>query len=425
MLACLALTGCSVLDTIWGKEVKANFCAAHPQDRDCPDAGHDGKCDSNASCATPTGVCDVVGSMMCVQCIAPTETSACVGTAPVCGADHTCQACKQHADCPLSNACLPDGSCALAADVAYVQGGASAMMCTQAAPCGTLDEGVRTNRPYVKVAAGTVSNDKGTTIDGKAVVVLADPGARLIRTGPGVILQIQNDGADVKVFDLEITMGTGVNNPAVSVPSGGAPKLSLTRVKIDGNQGVGISVAGGSLTLSQSDVAQNTGGGVSVSGVGVTFDITNNFIYRNGDPDNGTFGGLSLGIAVAGTNRLEFNTIMDNRAAINSGGVVCNATAFAGPNNIIARNVLGMSTTAPGAQASPNGCTYPTSRMQDDASGLAFVDSEAPAPFDYRLMGSSNAIDQALTPSTVTIDHDGKPRPIGSQKDVGAFEFRP
>jgi hypothetical protein len=474
VLAWTTLSACSLLDTIWGKEVKSGYCASHPGDSDCggtapPDTGDDGKCHSNASCMAPTSVCDLAGSMTCVQCIAPTDTSACAGTTPVCGVDHMCQACKAHTDCPLSNACLPDGSCALDSGVAYVQAGALGTMCTQTAPCGTLDAGVKAGKPYVKIAAGTVADDKGTTIDGKAVTVLADPGAKLSRTVAGVILQVQNDGADVRIFDLEITTGTGTNNPAVSVPSGGTAKLSLTRVTIDGNQGAGLAIAGGlatvmqstisgnqgggisstggavtvtqsiisanpgggisavggSLILSQSDVALNFNGGISVSGAGVTFDITNNFIYRNGDPDNGTFGGLSLGIGVAGMNRLEFNTITDNRAVINSGGVVCNAPSFAAPNNIIARNTLAMSTTAPAAQTTQNGCTYPTSRVQSDVAGLMFVDPEAPAPFDYRLTAGSSAIDQALTSSPIAVDHDGKPRPIGAQKDIGAFEFRP
>jgi hypothetical protein len=476
-LALLASTGCGALDTLWGKELKPGYCKEHPEDSDCrttfPDGGSNGRCTSNASCMAPTGVCDLAGSMMCVQCVAPSDTSACVGsspvcnnadhtcvqciaasdtsacvgTTPVCNATHTCEACRKHSDCSLSNACLPDGSCALSADVAYVQAGGTGATCTQTSPCGTLDTGVKANRRYVKIAAGVVGDDKSTTVEGKAITILADPGAKLTRTVPGVILEVKNDGADVKIYDLEIMNGTGASNPAVSIPGGGTPKLTLTRVTIDGNQGVGISstggivtvaqstisenqggaisVVGGALMLAQSDITLNQGGGVSVSGVGVTFDITNNYVYRNGDPDSGTFGGLMLGIAVAGSNRLEFNTIVDNRAVINSGGVVCNATTFAAPNNIIARNVLGMSTSAPGAQVSINGCAYPTSRIQNDVVGLAFVDPEAPSPFDYKLTSTSNAIDQALTSSQVIIDHDGKSRPIGSQKDIGAFEFKP
>ena len=39
------------------------------------------------------------------------EDDACTGTKPFCDMN-ACRACKQHADCPDSNACLPDGSCA-------------------------------------------------------------------------------------------------------------------------------------------------------------------------------------------------------------------------------------------------------------------------------------------------------------------------
>src|ERR1700733_6056156 len=139
-------------------------------------------------------------------------------------------------------------------------------MCTLELPCGTLDAGVKMNRPYVKIESGTVSDDKGTTIDGKVVTILADPGAKLTRTVPGVILQVQNDGADVRVFDLEITNGTGMGNLAISIPSGGAPKLALTRVTVDGNQGIGISANGGTLTITQSTVTSNPGGGISMVG---------------------------------------------------------------------------------------------------------------------------------------------------------------
>jgi len=459
-LVCVVAIGCSGLNSIWGREIKPDYCGDHPGDPDCPplpppdaaiDAAIDAPdytCKSNATCTAPTGVCDLAGSRMCVQCVAPDQTSACLGTTPVCGTTHECERCTKHTDCPLSNLCLLDGACAAPADVAYVQQGGAGNLCTLAAPCGTLDAGIKTNRPLVKIGVGIVADNKTTTIDGKVVAIFADLGAKLDMVGNGVILEVKSNGADVSIYDLEITGATGTNtDAAISLPNGGAPKLALTRVSVDGNQGIGISsnggtltvtesqisgnqgggisLVGGSLALSRSDVALNFGGGISATGVGVSFDITNNFIYRNGDPDGGTFGGLTLGIAGAGSNRLEFNTIVDNRSAINSAGVVCNATAFAAPNNIIARNVLGASSTAPGAQVTPSGCTFPTSKIQSDVLGLGFVDPEAPAPFDYRITSTSTVINQALTASTIVIDRDGDVRPIGVQKDIGADEFKP
>jgi hypothetical protein len=156
---------------------------------------------------------------------------------------------------------------------------------------------------------------------------------------------------------------------------------------------------------------------------GATFDITNSFIYRNGDQDTGAYGGLDLGIATAGSNRLAFDTIVDNRAAINSGGVVCNVAAFAGPNNLIARNTLAGSAAASGAQTS-GACTYPTSAIQNDTSGLAFVHGDA-TPFDYHLGAASAAIDHATTATGIAFDYDGDPRPQGSADDQGADELHP
>src|SRR5207237_8307578 len=140
--------------------------------------------------------------------------------------------------------------------------------------------------------------------------------------------------------------------------------------------------------------------------------LSNDCITRNGDEVMGTFGGLSLGITSAGSNRLEFNTIVDNKAAVNSAGVVCNTTVFMGPNNLIARNSLAGSTATANAQTTA-GCTYPSSIIQNDVTGLMFVHPDPPGTLSYKLMSSSSAIDQATTPSNVIIDNEGDARPSG------------
>jgi hypothetical protein len=226
--------------------------------------------------------------------------------------------------------------------------------------------------------------------------------------------------------------------------NGGAPKLTLVQCTVTGNQGVGISTSGGTLTVSQSTISSNQGRGISASGgtltlsrstvsfnfgggmfvdAGTAIDITNNFIFRNGDPSNGTLGGAALGVASGGSNRFEFNTVVDNFSSLNTAGVACNAPTFAAPHNIIARNMLGGSTTAATAQTTV-GCTYPSSKIQADMAGLGFVDPEAPAPFDYHLTAGSSAVDQASA-STVTVDYDGDPRPSGTASDIGADELAP
>lgn len=425
-LGCFVLSGCSALDLIWGKKVKAIYCNDHPSDSDCksafPDGGDD-KCMSNASCMAPTSVCDVTGSMMCVECIAPMDTSACAGTTPVCAADHTCKPCGKHSDCPLSNACLPDGSCALATDVAYVQGGASGTMCTLMAPCGTLDAGIKANRSYVKIASGTVSDANGTIIDGKAVTILSEAGAQLTRTVPGVILTVQNDGADVRIYDLEITNGTGVNNPAISIPSGGAPKLTLARVAIDGNQGLGISSSAALLTISQSTISSNQGGGIQMNADAVV-RVTNNFIHHNGNDVTASFGALLLRPMTG--SRVDFNTIVDNKANLgtaSAGGIFCDVPGFVADNNIIFRNTGGQTTM----QQTFGSCSYGRSFVvaapaADNTPQFAHPNT---LPFDYHLTSQTPTTIRDAAGMCSDIDFDGDERPIGPACDLGADEYRP
>ena len=116
--------------------------------------------------------------MTCVQCTTD-DSSACVGGTPVC-VSNTCQKCTAHAQC-ASDVCLPDGSCADPAldQVAYVKVNGTGMVCSQLSPCGTLDIGLKKNKPYVKIASGIVTDSKTTTIDGKSVTILGDQGAKL------------------------------------------------------------------------------------------------------------------------------------------------------------------------------------------------------------------------------------------------------
>jgi hypothetical protein len=191
--------------------------------------------------------------------------------------------------------------------------------------------------PFVKIAAGTLADSMTTTIDGKTVTILADPGARLDRIGDGVILEVKNDGADVQIFDVEITGGTGgVSNAAIFMPTGGAPRLRLTRVKIDGNQGLGISAVAGTLTMTQSTVSGNTGGGISLTGG--QFVLVGNVFFENGSGSSAV-GAVNISTSQAATNRLEFNSFSKNQVQDGTGSAVqCSAGAFMARNNIMSGN---------------------------------------------------------------------------------------
>jgi hypothetical protein len=284
-------------------------------------------CESDGQC-TPL-VCDVSGAMTCVQCTV-NEASVCVATTPVC-VNNQCQKCTAHAQCAASNVCLPDGTCADEAQIAYVQAGGTGTTCTKFAPCGTLDVGLTTNMPFVKINSGAVADIKTTSIDGKAVMVLAEPGARLERVNVGVILEVRNN-ADVKIFDLEVAGATGSGNAAIFIASG-APILTLTRVKIDDSQGPGISAIAGTLTMTQSTVSRNTGGGISISGA--QFDLVGNVFFSNGSGMSAV-GAVSISTSQSTTNRLEFNSFSKNLVQDGVGSAIqCNAGAFTARNNIM------------------------------------------------------------------------------------------
>lgn len=400
-----------------------HFCAGAPNNNcDAVDAAIDGppRCESNGDCAASTSVCDVTDSHTCVQCTAASH-DACTGTTPTCVAN-ACSGCTSHAQC-ASSACLPDGSCADAATVAYVQMGGSGATCSAAQPCGTLDNALKTSRPVVKFNIGTVEDAIQTTINRK-VTIVAEPGAKLDRSNNGVILAIESDDANVEIWDLEITGCTGVNTPAISIQPGGAPKLSLNRVRVTRNQGAGITTAAtASLTVNRSELFSNDGGAVTMLVPG-TIVFTNNLVHHNGRNTSTTVGGLALKPAAG--SRVEFNTIVDNTADASAGsvgGVSCDGSDFAVTNNILFRNKGGTT----GIAQSSGTCDFTASfrsGVDDNTPGFA---NPTTAPYDYHLTNASPAAGMIVDAADACTlpDFAGLPRPAGAACDRGAFEYRP
>ena len=418
----LAWSGCSLLDSIGGRRLKPEYCADHPADPDCrkdfPDA--DNSCHSNASCMAPTAICDLSGSKACVQCVASDQVSACTGASPVCGDNHVCRGCGSHADCPLSNACLPDGSCATVAQVAYVDPATgTGNACSLAAPCKKVSDALATARPYVKLK-GTI--DEAVTINNQNVTVLADPGAKLTRTNPGVILKVDGTST-VEIVDLAIADGLGGTGIGISLLPGNMASLTLLRSTVSNNAGGGISASGGTLTVTQSTISGNTGGGISISGG--QFDLTNNFIVSNGGP-LAVFGGAKIdGIATGtGAHRLDFNTITANQTSGTlTAGVLCSAIAvpltFA--SNIVFRNGSGM-------QVEGSGCAWNYSDIGQVITGTADINADPlfvnVSQGDFHIQATSPAKDTADPGAMENVDFDGDARPQGTHSDMGADEVK-
>lgn len=337
MVARLASLFASVLALVFAAGCpwtsNSNHCpGANPNDN-CheADAGP-ARCTSNAECSAPAAVCDVAGSMTCVQCT-PEQASECSGATPACDQDRTCRACAAHAEC-ASRACLPDGSCGDDAMVAYVDpAGTDNASCTNAMPCTLVSKALATNRPFVKLTGTT---DEAVTVDnGRMVTFLADSGAVLTRTNNGSLLRVE-DSAQLQVYDLEISGALGTN-VGIAIPVGATATVSLTRAKVLNNAGGGISASGGALTVSQSTISGNTGGGISV--MNGTFVIVGNVFFGNGT-QAGTVGGIAISTTQNAANRLEFNSFNKNAATGGFGPAIqCMVGGpFVARNNIMSEN---------------------------------------------------------------------------------------
>ncbi len=353
VIALVLVAGCPWRDN-------PNHCPDTNPNNSCHDDEPDQTCTSNTECRAPTGVCDVGGTMTCVQCTAD-ERTACTETTPVCGDDHECRGCTAHAQCEGSAVCLPDGACADSAQVAYVKplelGGTDNSSCTLMLPCTKVTSALQTGRPYVKLAG---TNDEGDTItiDGRTVALLAEPGAKLVRSTGGVVVEVRGT-SQVEIDDLEISGVLHIPGIGISMPPGNTAKLTLRRVKllghggkgisategvlkisqstISGNADLGISAAGGALTISQSTVARNMGGGISV--MSATFAIVGNVFFSNGTSSALT-GGVSISAPANAANRLEFNSFHKNTTTSGVAPAIrCTvAGAFTAQNNIMSEN---------------------------------------------------------------------------------------
>lgn len=421
---CLAIvvssSSCSVLDKIGGRRVDAQYCAEHPDDSVCkndPDGGEQ-TCKSNADCESANPVCDLAGAKTCVQCIAPDSVAACAGTSPVCRDDHACHACVAHADCPASNACLPDGACAAVADVAYVdpmRGAGST--CSHDAPCSKVADALAVRRPYLKLS-GTIDEQIKINQD---VTVLADPSTILTTTKNGVLVEI-NGSSNVRIYDLTITGASGSSGIGLSLPAGNSATLFVNRCTISNNAGGGVVASNGTITIARSTVSGNAAGGISLSGT--KFDITNSFIVSNGGPST-AIGGVRLDQMMSG--KFEFNTVSNNAGADGASlGVVC--TLVTQPlelaNNIVYGNQEGGARTQVGGA----NCNWRYSDIgQVGVSGTGNINAD-PLFVDhvkgnFHLQSTSPAKDKADPASTQPLDIDGETRPRGTARDIGADEI--
>ena len=231
----------------------------------------------------------------------------------------------------------------------------------------------------------------------------------------------------VSIFELKLSGASNGGN-AISIPSGSSGAITLRRLDIVTNAGIGINALGsGPLEISQCVIEKNAGGGIVVQG-SHRYDIANNFIIYNGSTSS-LSGGLQL---VANTaSKLAFNTIALNTSSgvTFRGGVHCNGTMVSVANNIIYRNgeddgagstKFDMTTQTGGS------CAYATNVISAlDAAHLGFKKAVGQPPYDFHLEPTAPATIVNAGGACTGRDIDNEVRPSGSGCELGADELKP
>lgn len=393
------------------------YCERNQDPTNCPgqrdavvvDVPVDAKmCSGDPDC-TPDR-CDLV-THTCVQCLSNTD---CMAPTAFCDlTTNTCRGCLLNSDC-ASQACLPDGSCGDDTNVAYVMPGNGVMTgtCPLANPCTSLAVGIGTNRPFVKLMANDTEGE--LKLAAPHVTIIADPGTTLTHTGGGNAFTLSMNGGAFAIYDLTIDATPSGNG----VEMGGMNSVTLQRVKIHDCK-IAVDATAGYIQLGRSELFACVQG--LVVGMAADYDVTNNFIYGNGNAASGTTAAVQFATTlVKPTNRFELNTVVDNHVKNMAGliaGVQCMTAMVPMNDDLIAHNDLGSGYADTGAL-----CDVSKALVSDDLTMINFVSQPSA---DYRLQPPSIAIDHATGASTVTDDFFGKYRPYNNVNDYGAHEYRP
>lgn len=226
-------------------------------------------------------------------------------------------------------------------------------------------------------------------------------------------------GGNLNVASTRIERSTGHG-----IEAAGAAQVTVRTTSITQGRQLGISADGATVTVRRSLVRENRMGGIrSTNGV---FDIVNNFVVRNGNAANASFGGMHLDSNVS-TSRVQHNTVVLNDSDVFSGsnlagGIYCRISNSFSPTqaagNIIANNYRG-NTEHQNAQIA-GACNFSGSLVEQTTLPVGCKTTQ---PEECRLTGDG------LAPNTAPItgvmeDYDGQPRTDGTP-DMGADEYHP
>ncbi|HUH03884.1 MAG TPA: right-handed parallel beta-helix repeat-containing protein [Kofleriaceae bacterium] len=395
----------------------APICSADHACEAC-DPGADGA----AACAARDSarpLCRADGR--CAECLSAIDCTGDV-TRAFCDADRgTCRGCTSHDECTSEVCNRSIGTCAETAGIIYVDndGGADGAGCgSQVSPCLTIAGSAGALRQLdavrrtIRVRAGIQAYAESLDLDGLALVIVG-AGASLRPVVSDTAAIVVHNGANVTIDGLRIEGASG-NADADGVRCEGTGSiLRLSAVTVTENDDLGVDISDPcELRLSRSVVSGNLNGGVRVRSD--AFELVNNFIINNGGAIAAVGGAHFAQTGTTSTRRFDYNTVAGNESAA-ANGVTCDS-ALTGTGNIVWGN-------ATGTQASAN-CSWTYSDIGGGAAGTGNIDVDPMfvASDDVHLMPGSPCIDAADPTATLAIDIDGDTRPRGAGVDIGADE---
>ncbi len=462
-LFAISLAGCAQilgLEELGGRTPDGGV----PADAAAPDAAIVA-CTNSSQCSDTTPICSPAEGT-CQACSTGDECAARGSETPFCAADGRCGACGVDADCadpasPVCDAqtltcrgCEAHGECAsTVCDIAasacvdpiqivyVVADGSYAAECgTQELPCASLYDAVAQvtfDRSYLRLT-GTFSSR----------LTLSANRFRVIGEGATLDLTPLNDdpiaGITVNMGAQVVIDGLRVTNLSVA---GGisceSSELTLRRVTVDSNEGVGVDASNCPLIIEESRITGNSRRGVEASGGGNlviersliadnytgginSFDvpallIRNNLILRNSNL--GEYNG-ALRLNSNGPNSfISYNTIVGNRVNENYIGIIACGGAVLSSNIIWGNEFPGDND-----QTIVLGCDEVRDNLSDSTlqgkpqNHLGDPAFASVSDDDYRLTPGSPAIDLGDPDLANLLDYAGNRRPQGAGPDTGALE---
>jgi hypothetical protein len=339
-------------------------------------------------------------------------------TAPEVCVMGACRRCDSDAHCGVAdaNVCLPDGTCADVARIAYASPAGSGLACSLANPCSMdaafANAAGSATVDIVKLLPGTYARSEIMQVNTDNVI-LAGQGATVMAVATIALFRVTTGTLSIVGAEL---VGMQQFNALCFGMAGQRGTLKLHRVVSRGGS-YGVGAIQCDLEMSRTMVTQNASIGVYVSQG--TARIANSVVIANGVAGSAQGGVQFLNVLDA---RVEMSTIVGNTSVDDAyaGGVTCSGTTSAITTSISWGNVgsaMGALDTA---------CSVDYSVVEPGyAAGAHNVRTDPlfQAVGDFHLQATSPARECGDPALTTGVDFDDEPRPQGgAELDCGADE---